>query len=228
MHPDPDLIPPGVVVRIPSTATQQRAAVQKRIQSLQRALSNAKTLFAEQEKVLQDSYQEVKKVGQTIDTVSTLLTTIFSLATLTTKAAQTMKLHGEALKSANQKLVQETFKAKAAQARDLTASAIAAAKTESTNTVWLITQSVAQAWCDLSSPSFWASAFVQLHDQYQRGGWNEVSWSKAVTVRPEDIYEQTQRQLLNTKTEALAHLEAKIREAQAELTRIRDKATPLP
>ncbi len=170
----------------------------------------------------------MKKVGQTIDTVSTLLTTIFSLATLTTKAAQTMKLHGEALKSANQKLVQETFKAKAAQARDLTASAIAAAKTESTNTVWLITQSVAQAWCDLSSPSFWASAFVQLHDQYQRGGWNEVSWSKAVTVRPEDIYEQTQRQLLNTKTEALAHLEAKIREAQAELTRIRDKATPLP
>lgn len=220
-HPDPDLIRPGAVVKIPSTTAQQRAAVQQRIQRLQQAVSDAKTLFAEQEKVMDDGYQEVKKVGQTIDTGAMLITTIWGLARLTAKVAQSMKLHGEALKSANQQLLKDALTDKAKQAGNVTATAIAAAKSESTNTVWLVTQSVAQAWCDLTSPSFWASTFVQLHDQYQRGGWDEVSWSKAVTTRPEDLYGQAQRLLRDTKMKALADLEAKIREARAELAQIR-------
>ena len=124
-----------------------------------------------------------------------------------------MKLEGEAAEQAVKEFGKEALKDRGKNLRDVAAQAVTKTKSESTNVAWLVTKSVAQAWCDITSPSFWANTFVNM--------WNEdMSWSEAVTTRPEDVFESQMNKLKSTHNDVIRDLDKKIREVQQELVDI--------
>lgn len=103
----------------------------------------------------------------------------------------------------------DALKDRAKNARDVAATAISKHKSSSTNQGYIVLKSVAQAWCDMTSPSFWANTIVHLA--------NGKTWSQAVTLTPEVMMTQSLAKLRTVRTRVLADLDAKTKEVQAEL-----------
>ena len=155
-NPDPDKIFVGQKILIPSNSAEQRDAVNARLARLRAVRKSTEGIWREEERVIDQHFGEVKRTGQAVDAAATVALVINSLAKLTYKGFQAMKLSEEALEQSNKLLAKETLVGIAkTHGRDNTALVISNIKSESTNTVWLITKSVAQSWCDMSSPSFW-------------------------------------------------------------------------
>lgn len=208
-NPDPDKILPGKQLNIPPNRIQLRQTLQARLARLEQGKRDSQSFFADQEKSLRRDLKEIKDASTTIDAIATVALLINSLAKTTLQAVKIMKLEGEALVAANREFAKEALKDRAKNVRDLAATSVNATKQESTNVAWLATKSVASAWCDMTSPSFWANTVVNLYDG--------KSWSDAVNTKPEDVFERSLAQLNSVRTKVLGDLDKKIQEVRSEL-----------
>jgi len=212
-NPDPDKILVGQKILIPSNPAEQRNAVNARLTRLRAVRKSTDGLWREQERVIEQHFGEVKRTGQTVDAAATLVLLINSLAQLTYKGFQAMKLTEEALEQSNKLLAKQTLGGIAkTHGRDNAALVVSKIKIESTNTVWLITKSVAQSWCDMTSPSFWANTVTNVV--------SGKSWSQSVTDTPEVLRQKMKEGLASASRKALSGVDKKIQEAEKELRSI--------
>lgn len=212
-NPDPDLIRPGSLISIPPNRTELRQQLQARLVRLKDLRVEVDVMFREQEQTLRGDLRNVKSTANRVDTTATIVTLLTSLTQLSIKAAGIVKLEGESLKQANRKFAKDFAVDRAKNMRDLTAQSFAAAKAETTSMSWILAKTIAQSWCDMTSPSFWANTFVNY---FQEG----KSWSESVTTKPEDVFEQSLNKLQGVRSNVLADIDKKMRELQAELSAI--------
>ncbi len=220
-HKDPDLVYPGMTVGIPATAQEQRQALETRLQRLMKVKTEAQEIFRQEEKVLNGDLRSIKGTASAVDMIATVALIFVDLTKLTKEAHRIMQLSDEAAEAASQKFAKDVLKGRATNVRDAAAQAVSGYKRESTNPVWLATKSVAQAWCDMTSPSFWANTIVNVSAG--------MSWGDAVATRPEDVHQRAMASLRQTAQKVQGNLDAKIQETRAELSRVSAAgATRLP
>ncbi len=219
-HPNPDRIPVGGKIMIPIDPAQQREAIRGRIAKLRARRQTAHELWKEEERVIDQAFNELQGSAEAVDTVATVALVLNSLTQLTYKGFKAMKLADDAREAANRVLARDTLIGKAkTHGRDNVALVASQMKKESTNTVWLITKSVAQSWCDLTSPSFWANTIINL----QAGN----SWNQSVRTKPEDLRRKMKLKLQKSSLSMLSSLDKVIHEAEKELQAISAQLSPL-
>lgn len=212
-NPNPDRIPAGGKIIIPIDPIQQKEAIRKRIANLRACRKEAHQLWKKEEQVIDNHFKKIKGTAEKVDAAATVALILNSLARLTYKGFQVMKLSDEALEAANKKAAKEALGSRATtHGRDNTALVIASMKKESTSTVWLITKTVAQSWCDITSPSFWANTVSNL-----LGG---KSWSRSVMEKPEDLHRKMKQRLQKSSLQVFSSLDKKIHEAEKEMRAI--------
>ena len=212
-NPNPDRIPAGGKIMIPIDSGQQRDAIRSRIANLKACRKEAYEVWKKEEQVLDHHFNELKGTAETVDAVATVALILNSLAQLTYRGFQVMKLSDDALKAANKKFAKDALIGKVTtHGRDNTALVVTHMKKESTNTVWLITKTVAQSWCDITSPSFWANTVSNLIDG--------KSWSRSVREKPEDLRRKMKLKLQRSSLNMLSSMDKRIRGAENELRAI--------
>lgn len=141
-------------------------------------------MFQAQEKVLAGDYRDVKNTAGAVVAVATVAMVLVDLTKLTIEARSIMKMSDEAARAKRaaqlgweqlrNRLALGTSSPNYFIARDLGAIVVKESRSDSASPVWLAAKSVASAWCDMTSPSFWASTYVNLA--------NGKSWSEAVST----------------------------------------------
>jgi hypothetical protein len=163
-------------------------------------------LFDGLEQGLRQSYQEVKRTGETVDVAGTAALIAVDLGKIIRKGFMAMKLSGSALEEANRELAKEAVKFSAEPLKDVSLETAARGINANGGLIWAFGKSVIEGYLDLTTPSFWASTYSNL-----RSG---MGWSQAVTTTPEDLMNSGIARLEFQKRQALAQLDHKIWEIE--------------
>jgi len=207
---DPNHIKLGSSIVIPPNKAMVRQKLVERLALLHKLKTTAQEEELKLAAELKSNYAHIKSVGDNVDMAAMLANLVSGITQSTIKLANMAKLEGPALEAASKEAVKDAFLDRAKFGRDAALMAVADRRPEpGGNTVWAITKIVASAWVDMTSPSFWANTVTNLS--------NGMSWSEAVTTKPEDILNQALSNLRHAYDKAYADIDKHIAEVNAEL-----------
>jgi hypothetical protein len=195
------------------------AGARNKISRLQETRKSQESLKKQILADLAGSYRQAKNTGDTVDAVATVTMLLIDLGKLARQAHKTISLTGEALEKANKELLKDVAKTKAQQAADM--GALLVSQTEPKDSAAkMALKAAAEAWSSISTPSFWAYAYVKGLEEWKKSGSIPRAWSKGVTADPKSDYEAAVKSVeagfaRSTKTldEAIAFNESRLAQA---------------
>ena len=226
LRPNPNLIKPGDMVLLPPRAADIRATLQKRLDRLRAARTEAEQLFDSLQRELDGEFRKLEATSTTVDAVSDVAGIFVGLGKLCWRGYKTLEMGAEELTKANKELAKEALDMPKDQLETLTLKTFAEQldqpqTVQLMNSVWMFSATVVRSWLDITSPSYWAGVIVEL----RQGS----SFRTAVTRRPADIKATAIARLAEVRRAALQQIDAKVRDTERLLGACRTEiATPLP
>jgi hypothetical protein len=201
--PNPNLIHPDMVVMIPPKTNEVVTALKASIARLRQARNSVIIATDEEAKNLKRDVQKVKSVGKTVDGAKDAIMILQSVAKIAVMGFKAMKLSGPALDEINKKATKEVLDMAYSPIKDKGLEVLSEADLGK-NVVVVGGQIVLSSFLQMTSPSFWSSTISNL-----MGG---MSWSEAVTTKPDDVYNKCVQELTRNRDEVVLKLDRKIRD----------------
>jgi len=226
LRPNPNLIKPGDLVYLPPRAADIRATLQKRLERLRAARSDAEQLFDGLQREMDGEFRKLEATSTTVDAASEVLGILVGLGRLCWRGYKAIELGGEELTKANKELAKEALDMPKDQFETVTLKTFADQLDQPQtvhlmNSVWMFSATVVRSWLDITSPSYWAGVVAEL----RQGS----SLRTAVTRRPADVHASASVKLAGVRRTALQQIDAKLRETERLLSACgRDISAPLP
>lgn len=224
LHPNPDLLRPGAKILIPKDPRMQEMKLRQRLTDLKRLRQQIVTFGEQGKQDLQRSKAQVLRDGETVDALATVATLMVGLGALLKKGFAWNAAKGVAQKELADDIVKGSAMDLAKKHRDAAAILISAGESNTSSPAWLALKAVAQAWCDITSPSFWANTVSQLNvDPVDPDTWpnllkvNWTKWSKSVVTKPQDVAREAAEKWDRLIRGSVTRLDEQIREVEKAL-----------
>lgn len=165
------------------------ASLENKLANLQEA---KKSLLQSKNQIISElaaSYKQAKSTGDKTDAAATVALIIVDLTKLASKAHKAIELSGDALEAANREMLKEVGKMKLQQARDIGAEIVSDIEPKNSAALNALI-ATADAWKKMTSPSFWAYAYVKGMDEWKNTGSIPKAWAKGVTADPKADYQE--------------------------------------
>jgi hypothetical protein len=198
----PERIRPGDQVFIPkmidpAIRDKERQRLIAIIRQLNGEKQNIEQMFGKLTAENDAAARKLKTVANNVDTAATVATLLSGLIGMSLKAAEAMKLSGEALKKANREFLEEFVKSRAESARDLGFQVADAAIQEPDSVALMMGKSIAVAFISVTSPSFWAAGWNDI----KNGRWRPTEWN------PDALKAKAEEELMANKRAVLANID---------------------
>jgi hypothetical protein len=199
LRPRPEMIRPGDKLFIPPNPVQVRALLHRQVHELRKQRADTVSLFANVDAGLQRAYAEFDRNAIIFDVLAGVFAT---LGVMISKGCQAIKLTGAALEKINKELTHAALELAYEPAFEIAIADklpdIFAAGTPLADLGPLIDSA-----SDITSPTFWARVLSEL--------WSGSSWSRSVSISPEDTLQALKNGARAQRDELLRDLDARIK-----------------
>lgn len=216
-RPNPSMIKAGDIISIPKSIDP--SIRRKEIQRLQDIIGRLKrtkgdvdhlfkTLASEETKLAGD----LKRKGEAIDTFASILNMLIGLGKMTQAGAKAMATSGDDLAKANKAFLVDFAKDRSLLAVDTAAKLADETIKEPDSVALMVGKSLAKAWSDMWSPTFWAAGYLDIVEKRR---WDPTKWNV------DSMHQETQRKLQSAWREAHKQLDEKIRKYDQAIAALR-------
>jgi hypothetical protein len=202
--PNPDKIFDGVNVFLPPKSKDVILALNRSNSMLQQIKQDFINTTDKEISNLKQSLNKIKSTGAQLDAAKDAITILVDLSSIIKMGAKALKLNGKLLEEMNKKIAEKTFEDLARNPIFEKGLEVYSEADLDNNIVTVTSQIIVGSYISMISPSFWANTISNLY--------NGMSWSQAVTSKPDDVYTKCVQDILNQRNKINSDIDRRINE----------------